>query len=166
LLTASAVKDAISPIAQNYTVQTTYTPESGPTTPNTTTDRFTSTSSTPLGKITTDGDITTTTSCAGVGCFDANFKTCTAASETFSVLPLGTGSDTIIGPVPGGCSVKFQYLKNPNTIFENKSMTCTLDNSLDFKTADQQNQNTVLNGGGKCTGSFIDALKSIEAGNK
>ncbi len=104
-------------------------------------------------------DVATTVSCGDQDCFETQFKDCKPATLT-SDAGLVSFSYQIIGPVTGGCRMTVLYPTNPNPEWENKPMTCTFNNSLEFTAAVQAQLTAISQGNGTCTGPLADIIKS------
>ena len=80
------------------------------------------------------GQVTKTTDCGDVNCFESYFSQCKTAT-----LDADIGSAafrySIVGLMNNGCKITMRYTKNPNPTWVNQDMTCIFDNKLSFENA-------------------------------
>lgn len=103
----------------------------------------------------------TSVACEDETCMYTKFETCEAA--TFSA-DAGFAAITyeIFGPKDGGCEMSLVYTKNPNPEWEDKTLLCTFDNTLDFQTAVGEQLTAASNSeGSTCSGSLLEVLSNL-----
>ncbi|MEK7548230.1 MAG: hypothetical protein AAB540_05020, partial [Patescibacteria group bacterium] len=81
-----------------------------------------------------ESDVIETVDCGEESCFQQKFADCQPAimKQDFGFMSV---EYKIIGSADGGCEMVYKYLKNPNSEWANKEMTCVLDNKnkIDFQ---------------------------------
>lgn len=99
--------------------------------------------------------------CEDDKCFEKYFKAC----EPATYFSKGTKTNMhyeIVKKAENGCVVNFKYTTHPKSDLINKIMTCTVNNSVEYKKAVANTFSDVLSGKIVCSGPLYDILSKLK----
>ncbi len=106
-------------------------------------------------------DLATTNDCSGANCFEQKFAACQPATTNVDAEGIAAVEYKIVGPASGGCQISFKYTKNPNPDWENKELTCVINNSASFQQSSQTLMTGIFDGSANCRGPLLEVLQSM-----
>ncbi len=132
-------------------------------TPTTTTVTATTSATSPVGtvNVSVTTDLATTNNCSGANCFEQKFAACQPATTNVDAEGIAAVEYKIIGPASGGCQISFKYTKNPNPDWENKELTCVINNSASFQQSSQTLMTGIFDGSANCRGPLLEVIQSM-----
>lgn len=98
--------------------------------------------------------------CADISCFEEKFAKCEPAKLDY-INPFASVYYEIYGPEDNGCRMLFRYTRNPNPAWENKDITCTWDNKINFQESIEKTFNNLRPGvNASCEGPLLSILQN------